>query len=122
MRILMINYEYPPLGGGAGNATHHIAGQLAEMGHKVAVMTSSFRDLQTKERDRGVEIFRIPVLRRSSHRCSIVEMATFILSGLINCPEVVRRFKPDRTIAFFGIAKKTWRYSSGFFHNQLVDL
>ncbi len=35
MRILIINSEYPPIGGGAGNATAHIARRLAKMGHEV---------------------------------------------------------------------------------------
>ncbi len=29
MKILVVNYEFPPLGGGAGNASYHIARSLA---------------------------------------------------------------------------------------------
>ena len=32
-RILFINYEYPPVGGGGGNAMRHIAREMARRGH-----------------------------------------------------------------------------------------
>ena len=40
MRILIINYEYPPIGAGGGQASHKIAECLVEMGHVVRVITS----------------------------------------------------------------------------------
>lgn len=40
MRILIINYEYPPIGAGGGQASHKIAECLVEMGHTVRVITS----------------------------------------------------------------------------------
>ena len=39
MKILLINYEYPPNGGGAGNATREIGRALTQMGHAVTVLT-----------------------------------------------------------------------------------
>jgi len=32
MNVLLLNYEFPPMGGGAGNATHNIARELARKG------------------------------------------------------------------------------------------
>lgn len=40
MRILIINYEFPPIGAGGGKASHKIAGCLVDMGHTVRVITS----------------------------------------------------------------------------------
>jgi glycosyltransferase involved in cell wall biosynthesis len=40
MRILIINYEFPPIGAGGGKASQKIAGCLVEMGHTVRVITS----------------------------------------------------------------------------------
>jgi glycosyltransferase involved in cell wall biosynthesis len=40
MRILIVNYEYPPIGAGGGQASHKIAECLVEMGHVVRVITS----------------------------------------------------------------------------------
>ena len=44
MRILILNYEYPPLGGGAGVATAALAHGLADRGVAVDVVTASAND------------------------------------------------------------------------------
>jgi len=50
MRILMINYEFPPIGGGGGNVTYYISKNLARGGHDVCVITSQFRCLPKYEK------------------------------------------------------------------------
>lgn len=40
MRILIVNYEFPPIGAGGGQASQKIAECLVEMGHSVRVITS----------------------------------------------------------------------------------
>jgi hypothetical protein len=40
MRVLILNYEYPPLGGGAGVATAALANGLVGRGVNVDVVTS----------------------------------------------------------------------------------
>jgi glycosyltransferase involved in cell wall biosynthesis len=40
MRVLIINYEFPPIGAGGGKASQKIASCLVEMGHTVRVITS----------------------------------------------------------------------------------
>jgi glycosyltransferase involved in cell wall biosynthesis len=40
MRVLIVNYEFPPIGAGGGQASQKIAECLVEMGHKVRVITS----------------------------------------------------------------------------------
>jgi glycosyltransferase involved in cell wall biosynthesis len=44
MRVLLLNYEYPPLGGGAGVATQALARGLASRGVMVDVITAGQRD------------------------------------------------------------------------------
>jgi glycosyltransferase involved in cell wall biosynthesis len=44
MRVLILNYEYPPLGGGAGVATQELARGLASRGVRVDVITAGERD------------------------------------------------------------------------------
>jgi glycosyltransferase involved in cell wall biosynthesis len=47
MRILIINYEFPPIGAGGGKASQKIAANLVEMGHTVHVITSRPTQLYT---------------------------------------------------------------------------
>ncbi len=47
MRILIINYEFPPIGAGGGKASQKIAASLIEMGHTVRVITSRPTQLYT---------------------------------------------------------------------------
>jgi hypothetical protein len=43
MRVLVINYEYPPIGGGGGFVTRDILEQMVEYGHSVSVITSHYQ-------------------------------------------------------------------------------
>ena len=69
MRILLLNYEFAPLGGGAATASSQIARHMAARGVEVAVLTSHFKGLARKERRDGYTIYRVPVMRRNIDRC-----------------------------------------------------
>lgn len=102
-RVLCINYEYPPLGGGAGNATANIAREMARQGAEVLVLTSAFKGFPAFERADGFDIRRIPTIRRREDQCAAWEMAVFMASACAYAPLAARAFKPDAAIAFFGI-------------------
>lgn len=103
MRIALVNYEFPPLGGGAGNATAHIAREMACLGTEVLVVTGAFRGLARSGKTGGFRIERIPTLRRFEEKCAAWEMAAFMASACLHLPALARAFKPDAVIAFFGI-------------------
>lgn len=103
LSLLLVNYEYPPLGGGAGNATAYLARELARQGQRVAVLTSRFRGQPARETVEGVELLRIPVVRRRADRCTPAEMLTFIASGMLRARGLVRPLQPDISLAFMGI-------------------
>lgn len=102
-RVLLVNYEYPPLGGGAGNATAHIAQEMARQGVQALVLTSAFDGLAASEERDGYAIRRIPTVRRFAEKCAAWEMAAFMASSLLHAPLAARAFRPDATLAFFGI-------------------
>ena len=102
-RLLLINYEYPPLGGGAGTATAGLARAFTELGCEVVVLTSRFRGQPARESSHGFTIVRVPVLRRRIDRCNPVEMLTFLFSASVGALRLTRGWRPDMTIAFFGI-------------------
>lgn len=103
MRILMINYEFPPIGGGGGNVTYYISKNLAHLGHDVHVITSSFKSLPKDEKIDGFHVHRVPVLRRSPNVCGIHEMLTYVISASAFCIRFAKKFQPDIVHVFFGI-------------------
>ncbi|PIP35439.1 MAG: 1,2-diacylglycerol 3-glucosyltransferase [Desulfobacterales bacterium CG23_combo_of_CG06-09_8_20_14_all_52_9] len=85
MRILVINYEYPPLGGGGGLVTRDILEQMAGLGHKPTVITSGFKGLKSHENVNGVNIIRVPVLfRRKMEVASIPSMLSYFPSSVLH--------------------------------------
>ena len=102
-RFLLINYEYPPLGGGGGNATRHIARRLAARGHAVKVLTTRFADQPSAETEDGVEIHRVSALRQHEDRSTVLEMVSFMIAAIRSGVPLAKSWKPDACLAFFGL-------------------
>ncbi len=64
-RVLLVSYEYPPLGGGGGVVFRDLAENLAER-MQVTVLTSARRGLAGRECAGNVEIVRTPVWMRDA--------------------------------------------------------
>ncbi len=103
MRILALNYEFPPLGGGAGNATAHICRELVRLGCCVEVLTAKFEDTPPREERDGYVVHRIRALRRRPDRSSPWEMASFAANAALPALSLARRFRPDILHVYFGV-------------------
>lgn len=83
MRILVINYEYPPIGGGGGFVTRDIFEYIASLGHSTTIITSHYKGLQSQENVNGVQIIRVPVLFRTKMEiANIPSMLSYFPSSL----------------------------------------
>lgn len=101
MRLLVVNYEYPPLGGGAAPVTRGVCTELARLGHRLDVITMSFRGLPRREQQESVEIFRVPCLRRARHLCHAHEMMTWIPPAILQARRLIRSRHYDLIHAHF---------------------
>lgn len=81
LKILILNYEFPPLGGGASPVSYEIAQQYIKQGHTVTVVTMGFKGLLKKEILNGIRIYRVPSIRARKELCSTHEMLTYIISA-----------------------------------------
>jgi glycosyltransferase involved in cell wall biosynthesis len=82
MRILVLNYEFPPLGGGASPVSYEIAKGLVKLGHSVDVVTMGFRGLPKNEVIDGIEVHRVPCLRAKEEICKTHEMFSYVVSAI----------------------------------------
>ncbi|TFV47993.1 glycosyltransferase family 4 protein [Bradyrhizobium niftali] len=103
MRILEMNYEFPPVGGGGGKATEDLAAELSKLGHSIRVLTARQGNLPRLETSAGFEIERIFAFRRQRDRCSVWEMIGFILMAVPAGLRTVRTFRPDAIHVHFAV-------------------
>ena len=116
MRILIVNSEYPPIGGGAGNASAHIAQSLAQQGLEVTVLTSAFASLPREEVQDGVRIIRLPGLRKREDRSNALEQLIFMTLASLWGLTGITRIKPQSILAFFGAPSGVAAWTWSLFH------
>jgi len=78
MKILVLNYEYPPLGGGAGVITRHISEGLTRLGHDITVVTAWFDNLPETEEQDNLKIIRLKSKRKFTYRSNVFEMLSWV--------------------------------------------
>lgn len=82
MKILLVCYEYPPVGGGGGVGASQYAEAWAAQGHDVTVLTSRTSSLPSRGVIGGVEVVRVPTVGKPDRVTStIVSMASYLVSG-----------------------------------------
>ncbi|HEX3245428.1 MAG TPA: glycosyltransferase family 4 protein [Chloroflexota bacterium] len=101
MRILMLNYEFPPLGAGGSTSSYHLARTLVELGNDVDVITMSLSGIPHQETMDGIRVMRVPSLRGRREVCHTHEMATYVLSGTLFAAAQVRRRSYDLVNSHF---------------------
>lgn len=103
MRLLFINYEYPPIGAGAATATAAMAHAASKLGHEVIVLTCGFDGRYGSVREGTVTLQLVRARRKRRDRSSIAEMASFVFRAGFLLPRLVRRTRPDACVVFFSM-------------------
>ena len=103
MRILVLCYEYPPLGGGGGRVAKNIAEQMALRGHEVRVQTAALGWRSAHEHTAGVEIQRTASGRRAPDTCAVHEMGLYVATSFLPALRQLRTWKPDVMHAHFAV-------------------
>lgn len=107
MKVLFFNYEYPPLGGGAGNASFYILQEFAKIpGLEVDFVTSSMDDAYHLEKV-GEHIFvhRLPIGKNNSniHFQSQKDLLVYTQKAWKFAKTLVKTKHYDLSHSFFGV-------------------
>lgn len=103
MKLLLINNEFPPIGGGGSTVTKYALRYLTQAGHEVTLITSRYKDLPRREVIDGATVIRIPAIRRYKDFCSQWELVIFGLAALVYGLGYTWRHKVDFIQAYFAV-------------------
>lgn len=93
-RALILNYEFPPLGGGGGIATRTIAKGLIKKGYEVDCVTTGHESLTKTQDVDGIHIHRVYVYgRKNIETASMISMLLFPLAAFFETVRLCRKYK-----------------------------
>lgn len=103
MKLLFINNEFPPIGGGGSTVTKYALKYLVAAGHEVTLVTSQYKNLPKREVIDGATVIRIPTIRRYKDYCSVWELIIFGISAFFYTFGYTFRHKVDFVQAYFAL-------------------
>ena len=80
LKVLILNSEFPPIGGGAGTATANLAKYMASKGVDIKIITARFGNLPPLENRGGFDIIRVHSGRERADRTGTMEQISFIFN------------------------------------------
>jgi glycosyltransferase involved in cell wall biosynthesis len=105
MKVLMINYEFPPIGGGAGQAHLAILRQFAgQKDLKVDVLTSApVPGFKTEKLSDNVAIYTVGVHKKNLHYWRKIEVVEWVTKAIGPYKRLIKQTDYDLVHAFFGL-------------------
>lgn len=95
MKILCINYEYPPIGGGGASACKGLVESFVKQGHEVDLITSGMKGLPEYEEINGVHVYRVKCIRRHKHFAGTLELISQVIPSYKKAIELISKKKYD---------------------------
>lgn len=107
MRVLVLNYEYPPLGGGAANATKYLLAEYAKIpGLTVDLVTSAVdgkASVQELSSQVCIHFVSIGDKRGNLHHQSVGNLLRYTWGGYFAARALMQKEQYDAVHAFFGV-------------------
>ena len=92
-KILVLNYEFPPLWWGAAPVSYDIAKAYVDAWYDVDVVTMGFWDLRQYEEIDGIHIYRVKCIRKKKEVCQWGEQLTYLFSWYYKIKELLKEKK-----------------------------
>ena len=104
LKILMLNYEFPPIGGGAGKANLNLLTEYAGCGDmQIDVLTSAPKPGFSQEKfSQNITIYKIGVHKKNLHYWRKVEVLEWLFKAWFRYRKMVRDNDYDLVHSFFG--------------------
>jgi glycosyltransferase involved in cell wall biosynthesis len=105
MNILMLNYEFPPIGGGAGQAHLAILKQYASKpGLRVDVLASAPKPgFEVRKLSDNVTLYTVGVHKKNLHYWRKIEVVEWVLRAKPPYQRLLKANRYDLVHAFFGL-------------------
>ncbi len=94
--ILLLSYEFPPLGGGGGVVVKHLCETLhKKYGHTFDLVTMGYKGLLKEEQQGSIHIYRVPCKRSKKELCTTPEMLSYLIPAFLKAEQLVLTKKYD---------------------------
>jgi glycosyltransferase involved in cell wall biosynthesis len=90
-RVLVLSYEYPPLGGGGAKVVAGLVERFAQRGYALDVITMGYKGLPKFEAHSGVRVYRVSYLRRNVSMCRPIEMIPYMMCAFFLALKLMKR-------------------------------
>ncbi len=96
LKILLLSYEFPPLGGGGGVVVKHLCETLHnEYGHTFDLVTMGYKGLPKEEQVGPIHVFRVPCKRTKKELCTTAEMFSYLMPAFLKAEQLAFAKKYD---------------------------
>jgi phosphatidyl-myo-inositol dimannoside synthase len=106
MRILMLDNEFPPLGGGTGVVNYHLLKQLVNYQDIWVDLVTSSRSRNRYEIERFAEritIYKVPVDNQNIHHATNIELLRYTWRAMWFSRKLLKQHDYDLSFAFAGV-------------------
>jgi glycosyltransferase involved in cell wall biosynthesis len=105
MHILILNYEFPPLGGGAGNAAYYLLKEFAKgKDLNIDLVTSLVGGYKKEDFSSNIKIYYLDIGKKgSSHFQTQKDLFAYSWRAYWFCKKLISKKRYDLIHAFFGI-------------------
>ena len=103
MNILILNYEYPPLGGGAGVVSRYHAEGLCKLSHNVTVLTAWYKGEKEEEQFANLKVIKLKSRRKYTYKSTPDEWLSWISKSKKFLASHLKENKIDYCFAHFAL-------------------